>query len=50
MRKYIPELPEYGNALTIRHLMSHTGGLRDVFELQTLSAPSDSAGEPNTQS
>lgn len=47
VRKYIPELPEYGNRLTIRHLMSHTGGLRDVFELQALSAPSDGAGEPN---
>ncbi len=29
VRKYIPELPDYGTALTIRHLINHTSGLRD---------------------
>ena len=29
VRKYIPELPEYGSPLTIRHLLNHTAGLRD---------------------
>lgn len=29
VRKYIPELPEYGVALTIRHMLNHTSGLRD---------------------
>jgi len=28
-RKYIPELPDYGAPLTIRHLLNHTSGLRD---------------------
>jgi len=28
VRKYITELPDYGNRLTIRHLLTHTGGLR----------------------
>jgi CubicO group peptidase (beta-lactamase class C family) len=28
-RKYIPELPDYGAPLTIRHLLNHTAGLRD---------------------
>jgi CubicO group peptidase (beta-lactamase class C family) len=28
-RKYIPELPEYGSPLTIRHMLNHTSGLRD---------------------
>lgn len=28
-RKYIPELPDYGSPLTIRHLLNHTSGLRD---------------------
>lgn len=28
-RKYVPELPDYGAPLTIRHMLSHTGGLRD---------------------
>lgn len=29
VRKYIPELPEYGKPITIRHLLTHTSGLRD---------------------
>ena len=36
VRKYIPELPDYGKPLTIRHILTHTAGLRDwgsVMEL-----------------
>ena len=36
VRKYIPELPEYGSPLTIRNMLNHTAGLRDwgaVMEL-----------------
>lgn len=29
VRKYVPELPDYGAPLTIRHLLTHTSGLRD---------------------
>src|SRR6266540_1812640 len=29
VRKYIPELPDYGPALLIRHMLNHTSGLRD---------------------
>lgn len=29
VRKYIPELPDYGAPLTVRHMMNHTSGLRD---------------------
>jgi CubicO group peptidase (beta-lactamase class C family) len=29
VRKHIPELPDYGSPLTIRHLLNHTAGLRD---------------------
>jgi CubicO group peptidase (beta-lactamase class C family) len=29
VRKYVPELPEYRWPVTIRHLLSHTSGLRD---------------------
>ncbi|HEX7139142.1 MAG TPA: serine hydrolase domain-containing protein, partial [Vicinamibacterales bacterium] len=28
-RKYIPELPDYGKPLIIRHMLNHTSGLRD---------------------
>jgi CubicO group peptidase (beta-lactamase class C family) len=29
VRKYVPELPDYGSPLTIRHLLTHTSGLRE---------------------
>ncbi|MEO8450837.1 MAG: serine hydrolase domain-containing protein [Gemmatimonadota bacterium] len=33
VHKYIPELPDYGKPITIRHLMYHTSGIRDQWEL-----------------
>ena len=41
-RKYIPELPDYGTPLTIRHLLNHTSGLRDWGEVEAI------AGWPRT--
>ncbi|UCG87548.1 MAG: serine hydrolase [Gemmatimonadota bacterium] len=29
VRQYVPELPEFGHTITIRHLVHHTSGLRD---------------------
>ena len=29
IRKYIPEVPDYGVPITVRHLIHHTSGLRD---------------------
>ena len=29
IRKYIPEVPDYGVPLTIRHMLNHSSGLRD---------------------
>jgi CubicO group peptidase (beta-lactamase class C family) len=29
VRKYVPELPDYQSPLTIRHMLTHTSGLRD---------------------
>jgi CubicO group peptidase (beta-lactamase class C family) len=29
VRQYLPELPEYGPTIRIRHLLTHTSGLRD---------------------
>lgn len=29
VRKHVPELPDYGDTITIRHLLTHTSGLRD---------------------
>lgn len=36
VRKYIPELPEYGRPITIRHLLTHTSGLREWSSLVAL--------------
>ncbi|MDB4869185.1 MAG: aminopeptidase [Gemmatimonadales bacterium] len=37
IRKYVPEIPDYGTPITIRHLLTHTSGLRDQWELIGLS-------------
>jgi CubicO group peptidase (beta-lactamase class C family) len=37
VRKYIPELPDYGSPLTIRHLLNHTSGLRDWGAVMSLT-------------
>src|SRR5215217_3525867 len=37
VRKYIPELPDYGSPLTIRHLLNHTSGLRDWGSVMSLT-------------
>ncbi|NUP54533.1 MAG: beta-lactamase family protein [Gemmatimonadaceae bacterium] len=36
VRRFIPELPDYGTRITVRHLLGHTSGLRDFFELLIL--------------
>lgn len=38
VRKHIPELPDYGAPLTIRHLLNHTSGLRDWGTVLSLTA------------
>jgi CubicO group peptidase (beta-lactamase class C family) len=37
VRRYIPELPDYGRPITIRHLVHHTSGLRDIYTLMELA-------------
>jgi CubicO group peptidase (beta-lactamase class C family) len=37
VRKYIPELPDYGAPLTIRHLLNHTSGIRDWGSVMSLT-------------
>ena len=37
MRKYLPEIPDYGTPVTIRHMIHHTSGLRDYLTLMTLA-------------
>ena len=37
IHKYLPELHDFGRPVTIRHLIHHTSGLRDYFELLSLA-------------
>jgi CubicO group peptidase (beta-lactamase class C family) len=37
VRKYIPELPDYGQTITVLHLLNHTSGLRDYLDLMGLA-------------
>ncbi len=45
VRKYIPELPDYGSKITIDNLLSHTSGLRDWPVLLQLAG-----GDPDAYS
>lgn len=37
VRKYIPELPDYGKPITIRKLLNHTSGIRDYVQMMFLA-------------
>ncbi len=37
IRKYIPEVPNFGKPITIKHLLYHTSGLKDQWALLTLA-------------
>jgi CubicO group peptidase (beta-lactamase class C family) len=37
VRKYIPELLDYGHTITVRHMLHHTSGLRDLGNLLDFS-------------
>ena len=41
IRTFLPELPDYGTPITIRHLIHHTSGLRDYLDLMDLTGRSD---------
>jgi len=36
IRKHIPEVPDFGKTITLRHLASHTSGMRDQWNLLAL--------------
>jgi CubicO group peptidase (beta-lactamase class C family) len=37
IRKYIPEVPDFGKVITLNHLMHHTSGLRDQWVLLAMA-------------
>jgi CubicO group peptidase (beta-lactamase class C family) len=44
VRKYIPELPDFGVTISIHHLLHHTSGLRDQWDLLQLAGQRYSLG------
>jgi CubicO group peptidase (beta-lactamase class C family) len=49
MRKYLPELPEYGAPLTIRHVLSHLSGLREWRLVASFSGMAEGTHVVNNQ-
>jgi len=47
VRKHITELSDYGRPLTLRHLLTHTSGLRSGFVLRELAEPRDDSVDGN---
>jgi CubicO group peptidase (beta-lactamase class C family) len=41
VRTWLPELPDYESPITLRHLIFHTGGLRDYLNLFPLAGAGD---------
>ncbi len=41
IRKYLPELPDFGHVITIRNLLHHTSGLRDIHSLLAIAGWKD---------
>ena len=37
IRKYIPEVPDFGKTITLRHLATHTSGMRDQWNLLSMA-------------
>lgn len=37
VRRYVPELPGYASGITLRHLLNHTGGIRDFLTLMRMA-------------
>lgn len=49
IRKYVPEIPEYDETITIRHLVHHTSGLREYQALVLFAGlGTDNAYSPKT--
>ena len=37
IRTYLPEFPDYGQTITLRHMIHHTSGIRDYMDLMELA-------------
>ncbi len=44
IRKYLPEMPDYGEPITIDHLLHHTSGIREYLTLVSLIGKPEGSG------
>jgi len=44
IRAYLPEMPDYGEPITIRHLLHHTSGIREYLTLVDLIGKPEGSG------
>lgn len=44
IQKYLPDFPDYGNPITIRHFLTHTSGVRDNLTLWYLAGKDELDG------
>lgn len=49
VRKYVPELPAYADAITLHHLVHHTSGLRDYLTLSSMAGRPDADSFPESE-
>lgn len=36
IRKYLPEVPDFGQVIEVQHLIHHTSGLREIYETEAI--------------
>lgn len=46
IRKHIPELPDFGTPITLKHLLTHTGGYREIYNLLPMMGYGDQYAYP----
>ena len=47
IRKYLPDLPDFGNTITIRHMLHHTSGMRSLHAMLGLAGWRDDDSRTN---
>ena len=46
VREYVPELPDFGETVTLRHLLTHTSGYREVYNSLLVAGRPVLTGDP----
>lgn len=49
IRKYVPEIPSYGKTITLREMLHHTSGFRDVLSLMFLAGRNSEDIHPTSE-